>query len=120
MLAYEAPANTLRLIGTVPAVYLCIGVGLWHAFDALARWLRGRAGGGKVLWPYYVATAVALIMIVGRGIEHLPNLHRSVGRAPGDLRSLPRRVDRSDAPDQRLAGRIGRCVRDPAGESVHR
>ena len=44
VLAYEAPANTLRLIGTVPAVYLCIGVGLWHAFDALARRLRGRAG----------------------------------------------------------------------------
>ena len=69
VLAYEAPANTLRLIGTVPAVYLCIGVGLWHAFDALARRLRGRAGGGRVVWPYFAATAVALIMVAGRGIS---------------------------------------------------
>jgi 4-amino-4-deoxy-L-arabinose transferase-like glycosyltransferase len=69
VLAYEAPANTLRLIGTVPAVYLCIGVGLWHAFDSLARWLRGRSGGGKVMWPYYLATGVVLIMVAGRGIS---------------------------------------------------
>ena len=68
VLAYEAPANTLRLIGTVPTVYLCIGVGLWHAFDALARWLRGQAN-GRVVWPYYAAAAVALIMVVGRGIS---------------------------------------------------
>ena len=69
VLAYEAPANTLRLIGTVPAVYLCIGVGLWHAFDALARRLRGPAGGGEVMWPYYLATAVVLTMVAGRGIS---------------------------------------------------
>ena len=68
VLAYEAPANTLRLIGTVPAVYLGIGVGLWHAFDALARRLRGRAN-GRVVWPYYAATAVALIMVISRGIS---------------------------------------------------
>jgi hypothetical protein len=68
VLAYEAPANTLRLIGTVPAVYLCIGVGLWHAFDALAQRLRGRAG-GSVFWPYFAATGIALIMIAGRGIN---------------------------------------------------
>ena len=37
VLAYEAPANTIRLIGAVPAVYLSIGVGLWYVFDALAR-----------------------------------------------------------------------------------
>ena len=69
VLAYEASANTLRLIGTVPAVYLCVGVGLWHTFDALARRLRGRVGGGRVLWPYYLAAAVALVMIAGRGIS---------------------------------------------------
>ena len=69
VLAYEAPANTLRLIGTVPAVYLCVGVGLWHAFDALARRLRGPAGGGRAVWPYFAATAVALVMVAGRGIN---------------------------------------------------
>ena len=68
VLAYEAPSNTLRLIGTVPAVYLCIGVGLWHAFHALARRLRGRSG-GKMIWPYYAATAVVLIMVAGRGVS---------------------------------------------------
>ncbi len=47
VLALEAPANTKRLIGTVPAVYLCIGVGLWYAFDALARRLPGRADGAE-------------------------------------------------------------------------
>ena len=69
VLAYEGSANTLRMIGTVPAVYLCIGVGLWHLFDALARRLRGRSGGGKVVWPYYLAAVVALVMIAGRGIS---------------------------------------------------
>jgi len=70
VLAYEAPANTLRLIGTVPAVYLCVGVGLWHAFDALARRLPGRKNeDGRVAWPHYAAVAAALVMIVAQGIS---------------------------------------------------
>ena len=69
VLALEAPANTKRLIGTVPAVYLCVGVGLWVAFDTLARRLPRRASGdGRSAWPYYVAAAVALIMVLGQGI----------------------------------------------------
>jgi hypothetical protein len=69
VLALEAPANTKRLIGTVPAVYLCVGVGLWYAFDSLARRLSRRSSGdGRVRWPYYVAAAVALIMVLGQGI----------------------------------------------------
>ena len=68
VLALEAPANTKRLIGTVPTVYLCIGVGLWYVFDLLARRLPGRADGKRAAWPYSAAAAVALIMVLGQGI----------------------------------------------------
>ncbi len=68
VLALEAPANTKRLIGTVPAVYLCIGIGLWCVFDALARRLPRRADGAGVTWPHFAAAAVALIMVLGQGI----------------------------------------------------
>ena len=85
VLAYEAPANTLRLIGTVPAVYLCIGIGLWHAFDALARRLRGRAGGRVASWPYFARHRDRVDHDRRPRDQHLPDLQWPVGRASGDL-----------------------------------
>ena len=68
VLALDAPPNTLRMIGMAPAIYLLIGVGLWHAGRALGRFLQSRVGlAAGPAWATYGVAALLAGMILFRG-----------------------------------------------------
>jgi hypothetical protein len=60
VLALDAPPNTLRMIGMAPAVYLLIGVGLWHTGRALGRSLQSRAG--LAAGPAWVTCGLVMLL----------------------------------------------------------
>jgi 4-amino-4-deoxy-L-arabinose transferase-like glycosyltransferase len=64
ILAFDAPPNTLRMMGLTPVIYLITALGLWH----LAAWLMDRAGGQARRWVAAGAVTVLLVLVGWRGV----------------------------------------------------
>ena len=60
------PPNTLRIFGSMPAIYLLAAVGMWEAFRFLERPLRAMAArAGFSFRADGVGTALAVVVVVG-------------------------------------------------------
>lgn len=86
VLSFDLPHNTLRMIGMIPAIYLCVGLGLWESLAWLARRLdKSTLPGRQFVVPGILgATALA---IVTQGVVVHQVLHKRW--APALYEKLP-------------------------------
>ncbi len=88
VLAFDLPHNTLRMIGMIPAIHLCIGLGLWESLAWSARRVARTTLPGR---QYFVPGVLTLVVggIVAQGLLVHQVIHQRWAPALYDVLPAP-------------------------------
>ena len=72
LLSFDLPHSTLRMIGMIPAIYLCIGLGVWESLAWIARRLeRTRLPGRHLFAPGMMGLIAVALVAQGLWVHHV-------------------------------------------------
>ncbi len=105
VLSFDLPHNTLRMIGMIPAIHLCIGLGLWESLAWIQVWLDRTALPGRRLFvPGILGLTVVAIMAQGLLVHQVIN-----------QRWAPALIDKLPAPNLEWRALVDRLNALPPG-----